>query len=166
MGLVSSCIWFAFCSMLSFFSSQGQFLHVLLAYVIRVTAGELKDFTEWRREFCRIYIWNSADQSNLPVPSLLTALKAFQVKIKKKTFFHFTFDSTGHSYTYDYTVFIDLFNETVHRLFSAICNDLIWMPITHRSFCSAGGQWKIHDCNNLQVWWLSKEVMIGREDDW
>ena len=50
-SLVSLCIWFAFYSMLSFFSSQGHFCVSYLLMLSEVAAGKLReDFTEWRRE--------------------------------------------------------------------------------------------------------------------
>lgn len=127
--------------MLSFFSSQGQFCMSYSLMLSELQQESSKILQSEEESFAGFTLQTLQTRAICqPLPSLLTALKAFQAKIKKKTLFHFTFNSIWHSYTYDSTVFIDLFNETVHKLFSVVCDDLIWLPITCRSFCSTGGQ--------------------------
>lgn len=119
-GLVSLCILFAFYSILSFFSSQGHFCMSYLLMLSGVAAGKLReDFTEWRRESLAGFTLEPLQSRAICqfLPSLLTALKVFKAKIKKNPFFHFTFNSTGRSHTYDSTVFIEFFNEIIHNYF-------------------------------------------------
>lgn len=152
--LVPLCIWFAFYSTL-LFSSQGNFC---VFYLLRLSGLHSR---KAQRRFHRVKILRfsvftlEALQSRAICQSLPSLLfESFSSKDKEKSILSFPFQKC-RALLHVIPQNLSFFSKITHKLLFIVCNDLIWMSITSKSFYSLGKQWNIHACKNLQEWWLA-----------